>query len=213
MRKALIALAGMTVPLPGLAQMPTPIQAEIVTPSAEAIELAKLLKPTSLPQQLQMPEEWELKETKRSFGTTILAWKGTPCDLTNQRCDAIATEIAGKMVRDRRAYLAKLAEYIYAVHFQRTLSPEDIKESIALAKTKASQVLLSSIMSIQSGKTFIEATNPYSGFVMKTPFPMWKDTPYREEFYDRTQGLPRAKPLVVPPPPRLPPSLRPSGAQ
>ncbi|MET0364453.1 MAG: hypothetical protein ABW169_07345 [Sphingobium sp.] len=207
MKSALLSMVGFLMSSPAIAQTMPPAGNEGAQPSASAMELAHILKSASLP-RFQFPEEAEMKDMKASFGT-VLVWRGQPCDLKNEKCDAVATEISARMVHDRRAYMAKLAEYAYALHFQRTLSLQEISDSIAVAKTDAGKKLLVSLMSAPSGKTFQEVMNPYSGFLTNAPFPMWKDTPYREEFYDRTKGLPR-RVMHAPPPP---PAPRPIGGQ
>lgn len=185
--------------------------------SADAVELARLIGPTSFP-TLQIPDADNLKEFKRSLEQTVLAWKGQPCDLDDKRCDAVANDVAEKMLASRKAYMAEVMETIFAVHFQRTLTSTQITQSIALIKTPEGKLLSSAILAASNGQNLREAMNPYTGYLSKTMLAGSSMTKFHEEFFDRTVGLPRSKGPMAPPPARyLPPppapTPRPQGGQ
>ena len=168
-------------------------------PTELATQLAKLVGPKTLRQFQPSPED-QVKTIKRSFSSTILVWKGDPCDQEVAECNVVASEIAQRAAMANNVHQKALAEYVYALHFDRTLSIDDIRNSIAVLKTDSGKKLAASILSVTEGSALLEILNPSSGFYSNAP--QWSLTPYMEEFFDRTVGLPRMKNKAPPPPSR-----------
>lgn len=203
MRRFVVALALASLPATAVARNTVPDAKEMAA-SATATELARLLSPKSVDPRSELPHKSKLDAIKRRLTGTTLVWKGPPCDTANARCAAIASEIAERALADVEQYEARIAQYIYAQHFQNTLSPDEIMKSIAFLGTDEGKKFGASLFSVRSGEALKAVVTPTNDFHRNAP--RWSMTPYQEEFFERTNGLPRVN-LVAPPP------ISPPGAQ
>jgi hypothetical protein len=170
------------------------------TPSADALELVRLLK------LFPSTEQISLGHYEKSIGKTgifNLAIKPS-CDPDDDRCSNIAAEIGEKMLRDRIAFDNKLMEYISAQHFQRSLTEEQVKKSISILTDPDILMIISAIVNRPNiiPPIDIRKSIENGGMVGR-----WDYMIYRQEFDERTKDLPRAKASQISPIlPSIPPA-------
>lgn len=171
-------------------------------PSENAKELARLVNPDSLVPPARSDKDWSRLAQETLYNhhiatdgadNEILA--SQPCDHSVPECENVEKEVAAKFIKDRKAFDQRVAQHFYALHFERTMSQDQISAGIKFLRTVEGKALASAMLSVLSKLTYLDlASNPVG---------QWDDAPYIKEFRQRTLNLPRdpMRGRITPPPP------------
>ena len=130
--------------------------------------------------------------------------RGAPCDALNKECIAAARHVAAKYGPLQSRFAARIIDEAYARLFDATMSQADIAASTAFLRTGSGGKFRSALYALATPrqqdavllrsiyeKTLAgETRSPTQGMF--------------DEFYDRTQSLPRGPARFAPPPPSPP---------
>jgi len=188
-----LSLAGLfAMSAPAVAQPPRVSPA--AEPSAAALELAELLKPASFAMLWRISDEEAAILLEQQLLRNHYAPRGARCVSENPACAAAAKEVARKYGPLQARFSARIISEAHARLFDATLSPADIAASTAFLRTPSGAKFRDSLQLLTPGARPKDAAvmnriieDSLAGETGSPTAGMY------DEFYDRTEGLPRAK--------------------
>jgi hypothetical protein len=196
---ALVVSASSTLAQPA----PTPA----TEPSAAALALARLLAPPSFADFRRVADKDAAAALEQQLLNSHYAPRGAPCAPDDPACVAAARQVAAKYGTLEARFAARIIDEGYARLFDATMSPADISASTAFLRTGSGAKFRAALFALSAPRQgdFALFRRIYEATIAGET-----SSPTRgmfDEFYDRTQSLPRApaRPAPFAPPPPSPP--------
>jgi hypothetical protein len=171
-------------------------------PSPLATELAELLSPNQFYGLRFVDEKAAARDLASQLGGSTYAPRGMPCDVKQPECAAAARAVAAKFAPRVSAASRKRINLAYARLFDGRMTAAEMRQSIAFLRTAAGKAMAKTIRTPAPEAGAAELRRIFTEVLHV------RDTSTHgmiEEFYDRTEGLPRRVLPAAPPPFRIAP--------